>query len=246
MIDSVIKNHVIPEFVDRLEKLAGEQLHKTRSIYQSAIRVIDEGRMKGAVLLSYQNPLVKMIEEGCSAFDQKIFFEQSSKKHTTKNGKWFLTIPFNIGTPDSTGEFVSSVMPSEVYDVVKEKSADMPTTSGAFKSKGLALNEIPEQFATPRTRALIEATATNQRWEAYKNKTSIYEGISKIQDPTTGQSSYKSFRRVSSNSDPNSWIFPGMTEKDLMGKALQEIESDEGKIVGNGIKVEMAQMGFNL
>lgn len=246
VLDGVIKNHVIPNFVDNLEKLAGEQLKATRDRYIKSIRVLDEGRMKGAVLLSYQDPLVRMLEEGASAFDIKSGFSKSNKKHIKASGSgWYLTIPLSEGTPGTTGEFAGPIMPEEVYAVVSKKPQDIPTSTG-LKSKGLTLEEIPEQYRAPKTRALIEASATNERFEAYKNKTSIYAGISRIKDPVTGQSSYKSSRRVSEKSDPNSWIHPGISAHNLMDKSLAELSTNEEAIIGNAINVEMAKQGFEI
>lgn len=228
IIDSVTKDITLA-YAGYLEQQAKENLHKTRNIYIRNIKILEEGRMKGAVLLDYsKNPLVRMIEEGASAFDMKIGFEQSSKKHTKANGGWYLTIPFREASADAIGEadiFSGSKLPEEVYEVVKEKSADIPTSSGAFKSKGLTLTEIPEKFRIPQTRAAVTSIITNERYEEYKNKTSIYAGISKVQDPITGQSSYQSFRRVSDKSDANSWIFPGIEAKHLTDRAMTDLES---------------------
>ena len=227
IIDSVTKDITI-SYAGYLEQQAKENLHKTRNIYIRNIKILDEGRMKGAVLLDYsKNALVKMIEEGASAFDMKTGFEHSSKKHTKADGGWFLTIPFKAASSEAIGEsdvFSGSKLPEAVYEVVKNKDADIPT-AGGFKSKGLVNAEIPEQYRAPKTRAAVTSIITNQRFEEYKNKGNIYAGLSKIQDSVTGQNTYQSFRRVSDKSDANSWIFPGMSAKNLTDKAMSDLES---------------------
>jgi len=226
IIDGVIKNITL-SYAARLSRLAGEELKSTRGRFQKAIQVLDEGRFKGAILLSYEDPMVRMIEEGQPAFDEKYFFENSHKKHYKKDGLgWWLTIPMSKGTPDAVGESdpFSSIMPDEVYQQVKNKPTDIPTTTG-MRSSGLALSDIPTPFDIPKTRKAIEATPTNSRYGEYVNKTSIYAGIIKVQDAVTGQNTYISFRRVSDKSDPNSWIYPGIEKHDLTGKAMVELES---------------------
>lgn len=227
IIDNVTKSITLA-YAGYLEQQAKENLHKTKNIYIRNIKLLDEGRMKGAVLLDYsQNPLVRMIEEGASVFDMKAGFEHSEKRKLKANGSgWYLTIPFREGAEGTIGEsdvFTSS-MPEAVYEVVKEKNADIETNTG-FKSKGLSLSEIPEEYRAPQTRAAVTSIVTNQKFEEYKNKTSIYAGISKITDKVTGQNSYQSFRRVSDKSDVNSWIFPGMEAKHLTDRAMTDLES---------------------
>ena len=225
IIDGVIKNIAL-SYVARLSRLAGEELKSTRSRYQKSIQVLDEGRFKGAILLSYEDPIVRMVEEGQSAFDEKNGFANSAKKHYKKDGGWWLTIPMHQGTPDAVGESdpFSSIMPDEVYKQVKNKPTDIPTSTGQ-RSSGLALSDIPAPFDIPKTRQAIEATPTNSRYEEYVNKTSIFAGLVKIQDSVTGQNTYMTFRRVSDKSDPNAWIHPGIEKHDLTGKAMTELES---------------------
>jgi len=187
--------------------------------------------------------LVKMLEEGCSAFDEKIGFSQSDKKKIKKDKGWYLTIPLTHGTPNTTGEFVGPPMPVEIHKEMLKKPTDVPTTTG-MRTEGLKLGEIPDEYQPPKSRALIEATGTNQRWEEYKHKASIYAGIIKTTSSVTGQSGYISFRRVSDKSDPDSWIHPGFEERNFMDKALDEFSAHEEEVVGNAINSELSKLGF--
>lgn len=246
IIDSVTKS-VTLAYAGYLEQQAKQNLHKTKNIYIRNIKLLDEGRMKGAVLLDYsKNPLVKMIEEGASAFDMKIGFEHSEKKHIKANGAgWYLTIPFREASEGSIGEadIFTSVMPEAVYEAVKQKDADIPTNTG-FKSKGLTINEVPSEYRAPKTRAAVTSIITNQRFEEYKNKSSVYAGISKITDKVTGQSSYQSFRRVSDKSDPNSWIFPGMEAKHLTDNAMSDLEANLEKELNMATNEALSKIGL--
>lgn len=248
-IDSLITyvtESITASFARRLEQQAKIHLHKTRNTYIQNIKVMSEGRFKASVFLDYsKNKLVKMLEEGATPFDMKIGFENSDKKHFKKDGGWWLTIPFMQGTPDTIGESdpFANIMPSEVYEEVKAKPADIPTTSG-FRSVGLKFSEIPEQYQPPKTRAAVTNPITNEVFAEYKNKTSIYQGLVKNKDSVTGQNTYISFRRVSDNSDPNAFIFSGITAYDLCGKAMQDLESNMGGELNAATNAALATLGF--
>lgn len=243
----IVTKEITASYAGYLEQQAKENLHKTRNTYIRNIKVLDEGRMKGAVLLDYsQNPLVRMIEEGASAFDMKIGFEHSNKAHTKTNGGWYLTIPFREASPEALAEsdvFSGSILPKEVYDVIQKKEDDIPTSTG-FKTKGLIPTEIPEQYRAPKTRAAVTSIVTSQKFEEYKHKTSIYTGVSKMTDKVTGQSSYQSFRRVSDKSDAVSWIFPGLEAKNLTQKAMSDLEAHFAQEFHVATELAIKRMGL--
>lgn len=223
-IDYCIKE-ITSSFAATWEAAAKQELHSTRETYIKNLFVVDEGRMSGAVVLSYSDPLVRMIEEGCSAFDQKLAFAKSDKRKPSyrKDGPtgWYLTVPFKVGTPNTLADTgFSFVMPNEVYAAIKNKPVN-ETTNKATLTK----TEVPSQYATPTTRAAVTQIPTSKVFEEYKRKGSIHEGIVKTKDTTTGQNSYNSFRRVSDNSDESSWIFPGLEPKLLAEKSFSTFES---------------------
>ncbi len=86
VIDFTIKE-ITAKFYERWQEEAQLSLHSTRQRYLENLILIDEGRMKGAVVLDYsKDSLIKMIEEGASAFDMKEGFEKSDKVKYNKAG----------------------------------------------------------------------------------------------------------------------------------------------------------------
>lgn len=251
IIDAAVKK-ITMEFYLLWEKEAEKNLHKTRKAYVSQLKLVDEGRMKGAVLLDYtKNPLVKMLEEGANAFDMKEGFKKSSKVKYRSNGDWYLTIPFRMATPDALGEstLFAGKMPQSIYDIVKEKPQDIDVQGGGKRSKGLTNEEmknfeVPAKYRLPKTRAGVSVVETQKTFDEYKNKSSIYEGLSKIQDNVTGQNIYMNFRRVSSNSDINSWVHTGLMARNFAEKALSNLESKIEIIVGDTIDNALQELGF--
>lgn len=245
IIDFAIKQ-ITASFATEWENTANRELKSTKDRYVRNLRVVDEGRMQGAVILDYtKDPLIQMIEEGASAFDMKEGFSKSAKKHEKKDGGWYLTIPFRIGTPGSSPSSGVTVMPSQVYNLVKNKPIEQ---SG--KSKGLTQAEIgtgggvPEQFQIPTARKPIVVIPTSQYFKEYQHKTNIYQGIIKQQDITTGQSTYSSFRRVSDLSDIESWIHPGFNAKNLAEVAYSVFETKEEVILQDAMNAALSAFGL--
>lgn len=218
-IDHTIKE-IAAEFANKWIETANQELNSTRDRYTSSIRVVDEGRMTGTILLDYsKDPLIKMIEEGASQFDQKEGFAKSTKKHIKKDGGWYLTIPFSATTPGSLG---SAALPASIYSAVKKLPIN-PTTN---RSAGLNTENVKVgSFAEPIPKQKIKIPES-QAFQEYKRKSSIYEGVYSSKDKVTGQSSYGSFRRVSDKSDNNSWIHPGIEAANIAEKAMDRFEAN--------------------
>lgn len=221
VLDSVVKD-ITASFAREWEKQAQNILHQTRSRYLNNLHVVDTGRMTGAVVLDYsKDPLMRMIEEGATAFDLKDGFSKSSKKKLKANGGWYLTIPFRHAAPESIAEssVFSNKMPKDVYEVIKKKQATIDMPGGGKRSIGLKIGEIPAEYKAPATNITNDVPES----KAFK---SIYEGIVKIQDPKTEQSMYMSFRRVSDKSLDDSWTHPGIDEYNIAGRAFNEFEQN--------------------
>ena len=233
VLDAVVKE-ITASFARKWEEEAKLGLHSSRERYLANLKVIDEGRMTGVVLLDYtKDPLVRMIEEGASAFDQKEGFAKSDKRIEKDDGGWYLTIPLSQKTQGTDSTWSGSVMPKEVYQAVKKLDPG--------KSLKLSLNkDIPSQYKAPSTRAAFTSLPTSRQFEEYKHKSSIYQGILKIKDSTTGQNSYMSFRRVSDKSDPAAWTHPGLDSRNIGGKAYdsfnQSIEVELTQALDNALQ----------
>ena len=232
LIDSSVK-YIVGKFAEYWELEAMKNLHQSRTSYLSNLKVVDEGRMKGAVVLDYtQNPMVRFIEEGVGAFDMKAGFEKSSKIKHTKSGGWYLTIPFKKANPEAVGESTvfSGVMPLEIYKVVK--NADKP----------LQIVDIPNKYKVQTSRPSITNLSAKKTFDEYVHKSNIYEGLGKRKD-FDGKTSYMSFRRVSSNSDGNAWIHPGINAYNLAQKALNTLETHFQEEMGKAIDSSLIELG---
>jgi hypothetical protein len=212
LMDFTIKE-ITRRFANALEIEANNTLKEARLDYISNIHVIDEGFAKGSVVLTGWLP--NAIENGKPAWDMKPDFLSGPNAKITASGTKYNTIPFSHGTPDALEEnFNGGIMPDEVYDIVKNK----PIREDKNTSLPIVKDELPKALQEPQAKK-VKMPSTGAIVD-YKHKNSIYEGIRKERDNTTKQNRYTSFRRVSENSDPASWIHPGFPRTDLFGKTL--------------------------
>jgi hypothetical protein len=219
--DNIAKT-LAARYAQQLELEATHSLHQTKKRYIQAINVVDTGKLEGTVILDYsKDPLIRMIEEGAQPFDMKQKMLASPKAKTNKSGGKYITVPFRFGTPDAVGEsdVFSNIMPEAVYEVVKDEQTVKPI-SGGSRSTGLTVDKLPVQFRKPNTRAEITDSKGKVLFKAYEHKSSIYKGLMKFNDATTGQNTYGSFRVVSENSDRDAWIHKGIEQYNLVNKAI--------------------------
>jgi hypothetical protein len=238
MLTEVCIKSVTTQIHQNWVALAKKSLKSSRSEYLQNLNVIDKGRFAQQIVLS--GVLSNMMEQGASAFDMKEGFRKSNKVKyrvpkykVTKNGQamidgdsqngWYLTIPFRVATPGSTGEY-GNEMPEEIYKIVKEKTDP------------LTISEIPDPYNQQSVRQPIYDQQGKTLFDSYRHRNSIYEGLAKHKGvyQKSIQNKYSTFRRVGSNSDPMSWIHKGFNPLNLAEKAIQQ--TDVETIVDNEVK----------
>lgn len=216
---------------------AKRSLRSTRNSYIQGLQIVKYSDTAVAIMLT--GVLNNMIESGVSAFDMKKGFSRSQNIKFNKLGAWYLTIPFRLSTPGSLGEneIFGGQMPREVYEAVLKKQGQLTTELVNRKSKSFSLgvSDLPEKYKQPSSRAAFSDTTTKKYFEQYTHKSPLYAGLSKITKTyeSGSQNSYMSFRRVSQNSNPSSWIHNGILAYNLADKAMQA--TDVRTIIDNRV-----------
>lgn len=252
MLDSIAKG-LAASYAIKLEKEAQIQLKQTKQRYVNNIRVVDSGKCSGTVLLDFsKDPLIQMLEEGASPFDEKAKLLSGRKSKMGKNGKRYVTVPFRFGVPTAQADnplFNGGIMPQVVYNIVSQQPQTVPISGGGVRSGGLSLNDIPSQFRVPRTRAAITDSNGNIQWRTYVNRSAQHEGMVRINDSVTGQNRYMTFRRISEpgengkgGSDPDSWIHPGIKQYHLIQASLSKFNIPTE--TGLQLDSELTKLGF--
>ncbi len=201
---------MIQKISDGWKLEANRSLTKSKDDYIRSLIVVDKGRFEGLIIL--QGALPNMIESGVGAFDMKIGFEKSEKKHLKEDGGWYMNIPFRFATPGSEGtsSIFSGILPNEVYSAVKKE--------GTLKQ-----STVPSPFNATSKRPEV-ATESNL-FKEYKHKNSIYAGLSRNSKEYSKatQSQYNTFRRVSDKSDAEAFIHSGIIAHNLAEKTIERI-----------------------
>lgn len=226
---------VTNEVYEAWRSQAQTHLKSTRNNYINGLQIYQEGPLKNVIVLT--GDFNNSIESGMTAFDMKEHFRKSGKVRYSKDGSWYLIIPFRFATPGALGEneAFSSVMPKQIYDLAKKLNPVKSDSSGMDK-QGDTLIDIPSSLNEQKIRASFTDMMTKKTYPQYQHKSSIYKGIQKQQKTyEKGSSSqYNSFRTASAKSDPNSWIHRGIAAYNLADKAVESV--DVGAIVDFSIQ----------
>lgn len=204
------------EYMASWEDMVLSELHQTKEAYLMGMRMeyVDDGKAAIFVLDGKgKSKVALMIEEGAQSYDLKEGFSRSSKKTNKEDGGWYLTIPFRVATSEAIAEseIFSDKMPKPIEDLVK-KQAINPLTN---KTRGLLENKIPSEFQNKGKNIL-----------GYEHKNTKYAGLQRIQD-NQGRGNYIKFRRVSDESDEQSWIHPGFEPSNFMERAWDKVLQNE-------------------
>jgi hypothetical protein len=202
------------------EQGVDRKLNSTRSAYKAgmSMRYIDDYNLEFQLEGKGFAKLGLMIERGVSPFDIKEGFERSPKAKRNEDGGWYLTIPFRHATSSAIAESgaFANRMPKPVEKIAKKSSSP------------LRLPDLPPEFQNKGKRAELVGS-DNLVIKEYKHKSAIFEGLTHGKKEHHGQ--YTTFRRVSDNSDPLSWIHMGFEEHNFMGKALNSLTNEFEPII---------------
>lgn len=216
-LGSSIIDAVVSEYQLRWQNLISSNLHKTRNEYKRGVFIERESPLSVTFGLTNRSSSIPlMIEEGQPPFDEKEGFRNSPKRKIAQDGGWYIDIPFRHATPEVVADsgLFASIMPRQIYNAVQ-------------KTGRLGSGNLPESFSEKGQRKAINRLGVNK--PAYMHKASIYEGLTKVNIASTQnekRSGYFTWRRVSENSDPNSWWNGGIVPYKLMDKALEQAKID--------------------
>jgi hypothetical protein len=206
---------------------AGKALRSTRSRYINAINIQNTGKYQNTIILSGKFP--NMIESGVSAFDLKAGLLEGRNAKIGKDGTKYNTVPFRFATAGSVGEnsAFAGVMPKMINDLADQLDATITQMGMKTKYGGrLEQDNLPTPYNQKTVRPQIidnNSELNAEQLEAYQRKFSIFAGMirnEKTYEKAT-QSSFVTFRRVSSKSPKNAFIHKGIKAYNLADKAVQ-------------------------
>lgn len=157
-------------------------------------------------------PGAEQIEAGTPPYDMKPKLLGGGKVKTGKDGVRYRDIPFRHATPgnDLPKKNFASTMPGDVYRVV---------------------SQLPAWGRYQGTETPITKQATGSMSGPYTHKAGLRDDMRR--EPTaSGGSQYRSYRRVSDNSDPDSWMHPGLDKLPVTEAVVLEVKKSLADIVG--------------
>lgn len=152
------------------------------------------------------------MEGGSGPYDMKPGFARSPKRKISKDGGWYLDIPFK-----------HSRVPAGIMKALKDKPL-VHGVQGGMATDQLKYKELPTYHRRKSTRQELFNTITGETFPAYKRKSPIFESVRRVVGKQ-GQH-FETFRRVSDKSAPHSWIHPGFRGKGgIANKALAKLNA---------------------
>lgn len=210
-LSNLILDRLVDEYMFNWENIVDSTLNSIRDEYKKGMysdRLDDMNAIVG--LTSTQSKLAMMIEVGANVFDEKEGFSKSTKKKKRGKDGWYLTIPFRHATS-------SEIM----KQFTKQGEGILTFLKGGSK---LSQSSLPTGYDEPLSHIIPGSTIK------YEHKAPIHEGLHRTKLNSTEKEKrggYFTFRRVSDNSDPQSWFHPGFEAKNLMDRALNESKLDQ-------------------
>lgn len=208
-------------------RIARQRLRGTASLYISNIGQPEIKRNSATIRLradTSEGKLANMLEVGAPAFDIKVGLLKSPKvsrtkgKEGTRGGAPYIRVPFQLKTPGG-GERgpTPPVMPRPIYRMASQLQF------------GEQL-KLPKKYEDYSIKTRLSSDLT--KWGHYTWKASPFEGIVRTRKwpgelPTTPagrRAAYMTFRTVSRNSDPSSWIHPGFRARNCIEAASARLE----------------------
>ena len=176
----------------------------SRGNYERSIQADLHNPIEKIVFTDY--PAHKWIEEGSREYDMKPGLLRGPSSRATKSGGRINVISFRHGVPGT--DVSNRPMPLNIYNLIlqetkRAEARQVANFIGWDDSRQDALNRRQGMGGTPETKF-------SEKFGKYTWKSGKHEGMQRI-DTSTGRaksSKYITFRTVSTNSDPASWISP--------------------------------------
>jgi hypothetical protein len=202
------------------------------------------------------------LERGFKSFDMKKALNTSDKVRMTKDGKRYLVIPFQHGTPGSKS---IRPMPQEVYNEAKSLRQSLISKTyneGSIRgARDYEQAEILRQTNNKKVTRLgyIYGGKLKFTGEDPKKDYSIYQGmyrfgknpvearklnlgkftykLSNISERTSDRSSYMTFRIM--KEDSKGWIHPGIEPMNILGETVERARGPIYQMFGEAARADL-------
>lgn len=187
------------------------------------------------------SPHGRIVEEGIRPFDIKRGLLTSSKAKISADGKGkYITVAFRHNTPGN--DSVAEAMPQHIYSEAKQLMYSRKNGilrkwwTGQQYSWGGNIGNKPEG---------MQSKLTNQGGNGYRGgkqdqytwQTGKYSGMVKMGKPKN--TSYMTFRRISTNSDPKAWLHPGVPPRPVRAAVIENTKNQVIDLIRSGFELDL-------
>jgi len=185
---------------------SGERIQPRTGNYARSIQLVAEE--DHAYTLRSSAPYAPALEWGRPAFDMREVLKRSHQARKAKDGHLYMYIPFRHGTPGTVG--FASVLPEEVYARVRRFRKSRIT--GEYQEPSVhdprvMARRFTYEWGDRLTRGDLEAMGLDLTDPEVRR----LEGLYRFEAASTekeGRSVYLTFRTLSENSPPGTWVIP--------------------------------------
>jgi hypothetical protein len=177
--------------------------------------------------------IAEYLEDGTDEFDMKETHTKGPRSRVSKKGIPYLIVPFRWGTPDTLG--FRNVMPVEIYAMVKKAKFEKSVVDETTHNEPNARGENVDRWNYEKWGSRLNI---NQIIEADDSGTSLNQmfnmnGMVRMDTSTKNKkySGYYTFRVISANGKPGSWIKPATPARRVTEGVVREAEEDVNAIL---------------
>lgn len=195
------------------------------------------GRTSGIVFSNSEE--AEMIEKGYGPYDMKPKLLQSPKAKISAQGKRYITIPLRHNVPGAGA--TGAPMPQNIYNQASKLDFSMITGRNPWgRFTYIWGGRLGESDQGKQIKPKVGGMTAPYEW-----KTGPYSGMVRMRDNATGRSGgYLTFRRISENSDPNSWWHPGVRPKPVTQAVIEAAEPHVLRMLRTGAALDLAMAGL--
>jgi len=181
--------------------------------------------------------IAEYLEHGTTEIDMKQTHTRGPRSRVSRKGVPYLIVPFRWGTPKNIG--ARNVMPQAIYDIVKkarfEKSLVAGTTHNEKNASGEAVsrNDYEKWGDRLNIEQIIHADDVGMNLNQMFNMS----GMVRMDTSTENQkySGYYTFRVISANGKPGSWIKPATPARHITDGVVRAVQEDVDAIIETAV-----------
>ena len=218
---SIVKRSLADVARDEWIRLAQQELRTTARDYIQGISEVNQEGRGYTIVLTGMMP--NMVEKGWKARNLRatLLGPNARNRKPMEGGGYYNTVPFRHAAPTSSGVNTGSIMPKSIHQVAKKLA---PTISRhqrqgprTIKYGGRLHAGMPMSHAARR-----HLTTLKKPHHSHPIHEGMIRNVQYVKGGRT-QSSYRTFRRISTKGLKIKWNHPGIEKRNLASRVIKHV-----------------------